>query len=165
MDEILALPFGQPLKVSKRKVRLERCKTGVAAARQKAAAAVARETKALPLNTKNTLAAPRDPASFMKNSPKMSNASTESAQQAKLAAALAKLAPVERKAIKSIDPDRLARRSEKKKNKVLSERWERKNAATEKNGVLGRSTRAEDRNKKEKKRVAAGNKTGKRAKF
>lgn len=164
MDEILALPFGQPLKVSKRKVRLERCKTGVAAARAKAAAAVAREVKALPPSTKN-LAAPRDPASFMKSAPRMSNSNTESVHQAKLALALAKLPVEERKAVKAVDPDRLARRSEKKKNKVLGERWERKNAATEKNGILGRATRAEERNKKEKKRVAAGNKTGKRAKI
>ena len=150
--------------MSKRKVRLERCKTGVAAARAKAAAATAREAKALPPQTRNTAAAPRDPASFMKNAPKMSNSNSESVHQAKLAQALAKLPAGERKAVKAVDPDRLARRSEKKKNKVLSERWERKNAG-DKNGILGRATRAEERNKKEKKRVAAGNKTGKRAKI
>ena len=94
----------------------------------------------------------------------MSNSNSESIHQAKLAQALAKLPAGERKAVKAVDPDRLARRSEKKKNKVLSERWERKNAG-DKNGILGRATRAEQRNKKEKKRVAAGNKTGKRAKI
>jgi nucleolar protein 12 len=186
------------LKVSKRKVRLERCKTGVAAARAKAAAATAREVKALPVAIQDktrTTGVPRDPASFMKtnndkfeNRPRMSNSNTESAQQAKLAEALAKLDPKERKAVKAIDQDRLERRSAKKTNKRLGERsvlfsfeftylesvtdnpirerrYERKQAAADKNGgILGRPSRGEERARKEAKRVKAGNKTGKRAK-
>lgn len=154
-------------------MRLERCKTGVAAARAKAAAATAREAKALPAAARESVfsgGVPRDPASFMtqklENRPRMSNSATESAHQAKLAEALSKLPPAERKAVKAVDPDRLERRSAKKTNKRLGERYERKQAAAEKSGggILGRPTLAEERNRKEKKRVAAGNKTGKRAK-
>jgi nucleolar protein 12 len=86
--------------------------------------------------------------------------------QAKLAEALARLPGDERKKIKAVDPDRLMRRAEKKKNKVLAERYERKQKNMGKAAsVLGRETRHEVRARKEKKRVAAGNKTGKRAKI
>ncbi|KAL8292608.1 hypothetical protein RQP46_001220 [Phenoliferia psychrophenolica] len=168
VDELLALPFGQPLKVSKRKPRLERCKTGVAAARAKAASA-ARDVKAKAAsapgggkpNSGITGAVPRDPK------PRLPRASTsESAHQAKIAEALAKLPVGERKAIKAVDPDRLMRRAQKKKNKVLGERFERKQANGDKAaGILGRPSRGMERARKEKKRVAAGNKTGKRAKI
>ena len=57
------------------------------------------------------------------------------------------------------------RRAQKKKNKVLGERYERKKMNAEKGGgILGRETRGEERKRKEKKRVKAGNVTGKRAK-
>ena len=174
VDELLALEPGKNLKVSKRKVRLERCKTGVAAARAKAANAT-RETKKAnaaagpPSATK--IGAPRDPTLKKYGADVSSSSSTTrpstsaSEHQAKLAEALAKLPPSERKAVKAVDPERLQRRALKKKNKVLSERYDRKMANLKKKGaVLGRETRGEARNRKEKKRVAAGNKTGKRAK-
>ncbi|KAK4692687.1 nucleolar protein 12, partial [Phenoliferia sp. Uapishka_3] len=168
VDELLALPFGQPLKVSKRKPRLERCKTGVAAARHKAAS-LARDVKAkaTPASGKEHSGitgapVPRDPRP--RAGPRLST--SESAHQAKLAEALAKLPQDERKAIKAVDPDRLMRRAQKKKNKVLSERYERKQANGDKaTGVLGRPSRSMERTRKERKRVEAGNKTGKRAKF
>lgn len=163
VDELLALPFGQPLKVSKRKPRLERCKTGVAAARAKAASQ-AKESKI-------STAGPPAPA-FAKPRLSSSRPSTSgSAHQEKLAEVLAKLPVDERKAIKAIDPERLWRRAQKKKNKLLTERHERKTANGSKNGknkdggILGREGRGAERARKEKKRVQAGNKTGKRAKF
>lgn len=55
------------------------------------------------------------------------------------------------------------RRAQKKKNKVLGERYERKKAGADK-GILGRESRSAERTRKEKKRVKAGNVTGKRAK-
>jgi len=88
-------------------------------------------------------------------------------QQAKLAETLAAMPKEERKSVKSSDPDRLQRRAEKKKQKVLKERFERKQGAAGNKpaDVLGRETRGEIRRRQEKKRVKEGNKTGKRAKF
>ena len=173
MDELLALPAGKYLKVSKRKVRLERCKTGIAAARAKAAAASKDAKNSAPAK----LAAPRDPSlkkhgaaatSSSSRGPAARPSTSASEHQAKLAEALAKLPPTERKAIKAIDPERLQRRAMKKKNKVLGERYERKMANQEKKGgvagILGRESRGHARARQEKKRVAKGNKTGKRAK-
>lgn len=97
----------------------------------------------------------------------MSNAKSESAHQAKLAEALAKLPVDERKQLKAVDPERLMRRAQKKKNKVLGERYERKKTNAEKGGasaILGRESRSAERTRKEKKRVKKGNVTGKRAK-
>ncbi len=182
VDELLVLPPGRNLKVSKRRVRLERCKTGVAAARAKAAAAT-RDAKAAaqassskaPAATSvsraaGTSFAPRDP-SLAPRAPQGIRAlpsASASEHQEKLAQALANLPVDERKKIKAVDPERLMRRAEKKKNKVLGERFERKQANEKKkdgvNGVLGRESRAHERLRKERKRVAAGNKTGKRAK-
>lgn len=183
VDELLVLPPGRNLKVSKRRVRLERCKTGVAAARAKAAAAT-RDAKAVtqapssksgpaPASVSRaagTSFAPRDP-SLAPRAPQGIRAlpsASASEHQEKLAQALANMPVDERKKIKAIDPERLMRRAEKKKNKVLGERFERKqaNEMAKKgvNGVLGRESRGHERLRKEKKRVAAGNKTGKRAK-
>lgn len=180
VDELLALEPGKNLKVSKRKVRLERCKTGIAAARAKAANAARNRDETKKTSTTPTkLAAPRDPSlkkygassgggaaaggSSSRSTTRPSTSASE--HQAKLAEALAKLPPSERKAVKAVDPERLQRRALKKKNKVLSERYERKMAnADKKTGLLGRETRVEVRNRKEKKRVKEGNKTGKRAK-
>ncbi|KAI5476204.1 hypothetical protein MNV49_007966 [Pseudohyphozyma bogoriensis] len=164
VDELLALPEGKPLKISKRKPRMERCKTGIAAARAKAASIAARAgdpTAAAKKAYSDREAAPLPP---MKK-PRFQTAQSESASehQAKLAEALAKLPAEERKKIKAVDPERLMRRAEKKKNKVLAERFERKQKnAGKAEGILGRETRREVRNRKEKARVKAGNKTGKR---
>ncbi|GAA6022370.1 hypothetical protein JCM11491_003238 [Sporobolomyces phaffii] len=175
VDELLALPPGKNLKISKRKVRLERCKTSAAAARSKAsarsnasgaaaappkpgsakAAAGGGPRRAVPI------AAPRDPSARHRPS------TSASEHQAKLADALAKLEPDERKKIKAIDPERLARRAEKKKQKVLSERFERKQANLAKKGgsaagaggILGRESRAEERKRKEKKRIITQSKS------
>ena len=77
---------------------------------------------------------------------------SESTHQAKLAEALAKLPVDERKAIKAVDPERLMRRANKKKNKVLGERFERKQANADKaTGILGRPSRGMERARKEKK--------------
>ncbi|GAA6060085.1 hypothetical protein JCM10212_003046 [Sporobolomyces blumeae] len=165
VDELLALPPGKNLKISKRKVRLERCKTAAAAARSKAAtrtnaANAAAQSKAAAAKAAGPrravpIAAPRDPSARSRPS------TSASEHQAKLAEALAKLAPEERKKIKAVDPERLARRAEKKKQKVLSERYERKQANLSKKGgaaataqgILGRESRAEERKRKEKKRI------------
>ncbi|GAA5836127.1 hypothetical protein JCM3766R1_001972 [Sporobolomyces carnicolor] len=172
VDELLALPPGKNLKISKRKVRLERCKTSAAAARSKASARshagalpaapgkpgapkAAGPRRAVPI------AAPRDPSARARPSTSASD------HQAKLAEALAKLEPDERKKIKAIDPERLARRAEKKKQKVLSERFERKQANLSKKGgaaagaggILGRESRAEERKRKEKKRIITQSKS------
>ncbi|GAA5911503.1 uncharacterized protein JCM6883_005779 [Sporobolomyces salmoneus] len=172
VDELLALPPGKNLKISKRKVRLERCKTSAAAARSKASArsnAGAPAAPGKPGSSKapqprraQPLAAPRDP-SASRSRPSTS----ASDHQAKLAEALAKLEPEERKKIKAIDPERLARRAEKKKQKVLSERFERKQqnlvkkggAAAGAGGILGRESRAEERKRKEKKRIITQSKS------
>ncbi|GAA5970865.1 hypothetical protein JCM11641_004486 [Rhodosporidiobolus odoratus] len=168
VDELLALPPGKNLKISKRKVRLERCKTSAAAARSKAAqrTAVARAAatsapaggaggKAKPVR----LAAPRDP-SFRKSSSSSSGNPVKQAHQAQLAEALAKLPGDERKKIKSLDAERVARRAQKKEQKRLAERFERKqsNAAKQAGGgaageILGRAPRAMERARKEKKRI------------
>ncbi|SGZ28238.1 BQ5605_C027g10293 [Microbotryum silenes-dioicae] len=178
VDELLALPPGKFLKVSKRKVRLERCKTGIAAARAKASAN-AKNPSSLSTTSKPTtqklggqiLAAPRDPSLRLGNRPIISSSKLASQaalveKQAAQAAQLASLPASDRKQIKALDPDRLARRAEKKKQKVLSERYERKMANLEKSGagILGRESRGELRRRKEKKRVKEGNRTGKRAK-
>lgn len=62
--------------------------------------------------------------------------SNETAQQARIAEALAKLPSDERKGLKAIDPERLMRRAQKKKNKVLGERYERKMKNSEKTGGI-----------------------------
>ncbi|SCV67391.1 BQ2448_5002 [Microbotryum intermedium] len=178
VDELLALPPGKFLKVSKRKVRLERCKTGIAAARAKASANAknpssnSNTTTANP-NTKKIeqpLSAPRDPSLRLANRPiistfKLASQTALAEKQALQAAQLATLPASDRKKIKAVDPDRLARRAEKKKQKILSERYERKMANLEKSGsgILGRESRGEIRRRKEK-RVKEGNRTGKRAK-
>ncbi|KAK4049010.1 Nucleolar protein 12 [Microbotryomycetes sp. JL201] len=188
VDELLALPDGKKLKVSKRKVRLERCKTQVAAARAKAAAA-SRQTKGLPgqavgaTKKSSKPAAPpavlsatpskrQQPVSIQNRDPsirtsRFSSIPNDAAQ--KKAEQLASLSKEQRKAVKSTDAERLARRAQKKQAKVLKERHERKMANAEQKGganaVLGRQSRREKRDKQEKKRVAKGNKTGKRAKF
>ncbi|KAM0748356.1 hypothetical protein T439DRAFT_304769 [Meredithblackwellia eburnea MCA 4105] len=169
VDELLALPFGRPLKVSKRKPRLERCKTAAAAARAKAAS-TAREAKAsssASSKARASASSPREPPRLSSSRHSVGRPSTkETEHQAKLAEVLAKLPSEERKKLKAVDPERLARRADKKKNKVLKERFERKNKGRgdKVTDILGRS-RGMDRARKEKKRVAAGNKTGKRAKF
>ncbi|GAA5963082.1 hypothetical protein JCM3765_001762 [Sporobolomyces pararoseus] len=169
VDELLALPPGKNLKISKRKVRLERCKTSAAAARSKASA---RSNAPAPPSRDGSskapgprravpIAAPRDPTARSRPSTSASD------HQAKLAEALAKLEPDERKKIKAIDPERLARRAEKKKQKVLSERFERKQANMAKKGgsaagaggILGRESRAEERKRKEKKRIITQSKS------
>ncbi|GAA5980722.1 hypothetical protein JCM5350_006365 [Sporobolomyces pararoseus] len=169
VDELLALPPGKNLKISKRKVRLERCKTSAAAARSKASARSNAPTppsrdgssKAPGPRRAVPIAAPRDPTARSRPS------TSASEHQAKLAEALAKLEPDERKKIKAIDPERLARRAEKKKQKVLSERFERKQANMAKKGgsaagaggILGRESRAEERKRKEKKRIITQSKS------
>lgn len=165
VDELLALPPGKNLKISKRKVRLERCKTSAAAARSKASARSNAGAPAAPPKSGSAktpgprravpIAAPRDPSARSRPS------TSASEHQAKLADALAKLEPDERKKIKAIDPERLARRADKKKQKVLSERFERKQAnlaakggtAAGAQGILGRESRSEERRRKEKKRI------------
>ncbi|KAM0787423.1 hypothetical protein ACM66B_003505 [Microbotryomycetes sp. NB124-2] len=185
VDELLALPDGKKLKVSKRKVRLERCKTQVAAARAKAAAA-SRQTKGLPMSKKASTKGPAAPPAVLSASPANGSrrqavtiknrdpSATTSRPVAnevvqKKAEQLSTLSKEDRKALKSTDAERLARRAQKKQAKVLKERHERKMANAEQKGgasaILGRQTRREKRDKQEKKRVAKGNKTGKRAKF
>ncbi|GAA5861952.1 hypothetical protein JCM3774_001364 [Rhodotorula dairenensis] len=174
VDELLALPPGKYLKISRRKVRLERCKTAAAAARAKASA---RTVAGLPARTAAAagggsnapgaagarpkpvrLAAPRDPtlAKHHHNPP------SKAAHQAELAEALAKLAPTERKAVKSLDADRVARRAQKKEQKRLAARYERKQAnlskktgggASAAEAILGKESRAAERHRKEKKRI------------
>ncbi|GAA5885553.1 hypothetical protein JCM6882_007466 [Rhodosporidiobolus microsporus] len=168
VDELLALPPGKNLKISKRKVRLERCKTTAAAARAKArtntaASASASSSRAGPSSSKSSsgprqavrLAAPRDPS--LK---KASTSAAKAAHQAELAAALANLPTDERKKLKSLDSDRIARRAQKKEQKRLAERFERKqaNAAKKAGGgaageILGRKPRAAVRATKEKRRI------------
>lgn len=88
---------------------------------------------------------------------------TESQQHLKIAEALAKLSSGERKELKAIDPERLMRRAEKKKSKVLGERYERKQANNDKiNGILGKESKFAERKRKEKKRVHSTLKGGKR---
>ncbi|GAA6007921.1 hypothetical protein JCM10207_004926 [Rhodosporidiobolus poonsookiae] len=166
VDELLALPPGKNLKISKRKVRLERCKTSAAAARSKAATRAAANTAAS--STRGgaaasssrdrkpvRLSAPRDPTLA-----KHGATGAKAEQQAKLAAALADLPSDERKKLKSMDADRVARRAQKKEQKRLAERYERKqaNAAKKAGGgaageILGRAPRAMERARKEKKRI------------
>ncbi|BGP39780.1 Nucleolar protein 12 [Rhodotorula kratochvilovae] len=180
VDELLALPPGKNLKISKRKVRLERCKTTAAAARAKASA---RTVAALPGragaaaaagNGKKgadgrpkavRLAAPRDPT--LAKHGRTGPAGPRAEHQEKLAEALAKLPTDERKKIKSMDADRIARRASKKEQKRLSERYERKQAnAAKKSGggvaaeVLGKESRAMERKRKEKKRITKESKSG-----
>ncbi|BGP15824.1 hypothetical protein JCM10213_005692 [Rhodosporidiobolus nylandii] len=170
VDELLALPPGKNLKISKRKVRLERCKTTAAAARAKAAAKTADAVRAarpaaFPSASTSAgsgakkpvrLAAPRDPSLKKARAPSAAAA----AHQAQLAEALAKLPQDERKKIKSLDAERVARRAQKKEQKRLAERFERKqaNAAKKAGGgaageILGRAPRAMERARKEKKRI------------
>ncbi|GAA5981874.1 hypothetical protein JCM10908_004648 [Rhodotorula pacifica] len=172
VDELLALPPGKYLKISRRKVRLERCKTAAAAARAKASARTvaglpARTTAAGGSNAPGAagsrprpvrLAAPRDPTLAKHNH----NPPSKAAHQAELAEALAKLAPTERKAVKSLDADRIARRAQKKEQKRLAARYERKQAnlgkktgggASAAEAILGKESRAAERHRKEKKRI------------
>ena len=133
---------------------MERCKTSAAPGKPGAPNAPG-PRRAVPI------AAPRDPSARARPS------TSASEHQAKLAEALAKLEPDERKKIKAIDPERLARRAEKKKQKVLSERFERKQANLAKKGgaaagaggILGRESRAEERKRKEKKRIITQSKS------
>ncbi|GAA6027463.1 hypothetical protein JCM8097_007875 [Rhodosporidiobolus ruineniae] len=167
VDELLALPPGKNLKISKRKVRLERCKTSAAAARTKAAtrtasgAAASSSSSGKPGSAKPKpvrLAAPRDPTLAKHKSTHVPAAKKE--HQEKFAEALAALPSEERKKLKSLDADRIARRAQKKEQKRLSERYERKqaNAAKKAGGgaageILGRAPRAMERKRKEKKRI------------
>ncbi|GAA5908211.1 hypothetical protein JCM8208_000346 [Rhodotorula glutinis] len=184
VDELLALPPGKNLKISKRKVRLERCKTTAAAARAKASArtvaslpgrAGAAAAAAASGGKKGTatdgrpkavrLAAPRDP-SLSKHGRSGGPSAPRSKHQEELAEALAQLPGDERKKIKSMDAERIARRAAKKESKRLSERYERKQAnVAKKSGggvaeaILGREPRALERARKEKKRIATQSKS------
>ncbi|GAA5850224.1 hypothetical protein JCM9279_003571 [Rhodotorula babjevae] len=185
VDELLALPPGKNLKISKRKVRLERCKTTAAAARAKASArtvaslpggrAGAAAAAASGGSKKGTatdgrpkavrLAAPRDP-SLSRRAGAGASAAPRSKHQEQLAEALAQLPTDERKKIKSMDAERIARRAAKKESKRLSERYERKQAnVAKKSGggiageILGREPRALERARKEKKRIATQSKS------
>ncbi|GAA5861139.1 hypothetical protein JCM8547_008047 [Rhodosporidiobolus lusitaniae] len=168
VDELLALPPGKNLKISKRKVRLERCKTTAAAARSKAQSRTASASTSGPSSSRIgapkpvRLAAPRDPSLRRSSSSSSSGpqSAAKQAHQAQLAEALAKLPTDERKKIKSMDAERIARRAQKKEQKRLSERYERKQAnVAKKSGggvageVLGRVPRAMERKTKEKKRI------------
>ncbi|GJN89134.1 hypothetical protein Rhopal_002108-T1 [Rhodotorula paludigena] len=171
VDELLALPPGKNLKISKRKVRLERCKTTAAAARAKASQrTAAAQPGAGPSSTKKAapkpvrLAAPRDPSlgrpGFSNGGSKAGPSSARTTEhQSQLAEALSKLPTTERKKIKAMDPERIARRAGKKEQKRLAERYERKQANAAKKsggpaeGVLGRESRAAERHRKEKKRI------------
>jgi nucleolar protein 12 len=172
VDELLALPPGKYLKISRRKVRLERCKTAAAAARAKASA---RTVAGLPPRSATAagngsnapgaagsrprpvrLAAPQDPTAAKHHH----NPPSKAAHQAELAEALAKLPPSERKAVKSLDAERIARRAQKKEQKRLAERYERKQANLGKKAggggaeaILGKESRAAERHRKEKKRI------------
>ena len=183
VDELLALPPGKNLKISKRKVRLERCKTTAAAARAKASArtvaslpgrAGAAAAAASGGSKKGTatdgrpkavrLAAPRDPT--LSKHGRSGPSAPRSKHQEQLAEALAQLPGDERKKIKSMDAERIARRAAKKESKRLSERYERKQAnVAKKSGggvageILGREPRALERARKEKKRIATQSKS------
>ncbi|BGO99523.1 hypothetical protein RTBOTA2_002588 [Rhodotorula toruloides] len=163
VDELLALPPGKLLKISKRKVRLERCKTAAAAARAKVsartAASVPARVAASTASSKSgpkpvRLAAPRDPT--LPRFGKTGGAPSE--HKEKLAEALAELPADERKKIKSMDAERIARRAAKKEQKRLAARYERKQANAAKKGggegILGRESRVAERHRKEKKRIA-----------
>ncbi|GAA6051339.1 hypothetical protein JCM3770_004491 [Rhodotorula araucariae] len=179
VDELLALPPGKNLKISKRKVRLERCKTTAAAARAKASArtiaslpgragaAVAASTGKKGADGRPKairLAAPRDPT--LAKHGRTGPAGPRAQHQEKLAEALAKLPTDERKKIKSMDAERIARRAAKKEQKRLSERYERKQANAVKKsgggvaaGILGKDSRAVERKRKEKKRITEQSKS------
>ncbi|GAA5939425.1 hypothetical protein JCM3775_001707 [Rhodotorula graminis] len=185
VDELLALPPGKNLKISKRKVRLERCKTTAAAARAKASArtvaslpgragAAAAAAAGASGGKKGTatdgrpkavrLAAPRDPT--LSKHGRSGPSAPRSKHQEQLAEALAQLPTDERKKIKSMDAERIARRAAKKESKRLSERYERKQAnVAKKSGggvaeaILGREPRALERARKEKKRIATQSKS------
>ncbi|GAA6019016.1 hypothetical protein JCM8202_000643 [Rhodotorula sphaerocarpa] len=136
VDELLALPPGKYLKISRRKVRLERCKTAAAAARAKASArtvallpgraggpagaAAAGAAGSASRSKPVRLAAPRDP-SLAKHG-KSSSSEKAAAHQAQLAAALANLPQSERKQVKALDAERIARRAQKKEQKRLAAR-------------------------------------------
>lgn len=172
MDELLALPPGKYLKISRRKVRLERCKTAAAAARAKASArtvaslpgraggpagaAAAGAAGSASRSKPVRLAAPRDP-SLAKHG-RSSSSEKAAAHQAQLAAALANLPQSERKQVKALDAERIARRAQKKEQKRLAARYERKQANLSKKvggpeGILGKESRAAERHRKEKRRI------------
>lgn len=178
VDELLALPPGKYLKISRRKVRLERCKTAAAAARAKASA---RTVAGLPARSGAAgagasaggaaaggrpkpvrLAAPRDPT--LAKHGKATN-EKKAAHQAELAAALANLPSSERKQVKSLDAERIARRAQKKEQKRLAARYERKQANLSKKigggaeAILGKESRAAERHRKEKRRISTQSKS------
>jgi len=132
VDEVLGLE--RPLKVSKRKVRLERCKSTVAAARSKART-----------NARAEAAVAQAEAASKRQKDRKPKRADKHAQAApvdpELAEKLRGMSKDERKALKSTDETRLARRSDKKVQKRLRERFERKNKAS----GLGKATTSKKR--------------------
>lgn len=175
VDHILAIPSDRPLKISKRKVRLERCKTRSAALRSKAKAAAMDPSKSGPGSTNGSngthqkpgqksshgkpgRAAIVDPALLASLAEKAKSGPSE--RDLKRAEQLGSLDKDERKRAKALDAERVARRIAKKQAKVLAQVAERKQQREGGGGgddKLGRESRAEKRNRQEKKRVRGVN--------
>ena len=128
VDELVALA-PEHLKLSKRKIRIQRCASAakLEAQRALAAKAAARKTSA----AANALAqqASAQPGDRRRKSSKGGAASAKAKrpppptlEQRTKAQKLATLAKDDRKAVKSADADRVARRIEKKRTQVVKER-------------------------------------------
>ncbi|CAE6501936.1 unnamed protein product, partial [Rhizoctonia solani] len=133
VDEILAMEPGT-IKLAKRKLRVQRCKTVPGVSLQK--------PKAAPRGDK-TQDPKKVPESGSPQKPDRQKArATKSTQviprvDPRLGERIRSLSKEDRKSFKASDADRVARRLAKKKAKVVSERGARKEASKSKTSILG----------------------------
>ncbi|CAE6442386.1 unnamed protein product [Rhizoctonia solani] len=136
VDEILAMEPGT-IKLAKRKLRIQRCKTvpGVSLQKPKAAAAAARGDKAK--DSKKASEGDPSPKPDRQKAKTIKSAPVIPRADPALGERIRSLSKDERKSVKASDADRVARRLAKKKAKVVSERGARKETSKSKASILG----------------------------
>ncbi|KAH7322055.1 hypothetical protein B0J17DRAFT_684817 [Rhizoctonia solani] len=133
VDEILAMEPGT-IKLAKRKLRIQRCKTvpGVSLQKPKSTPRTdkAKDSKKAPENDPSPKP-DRQKARTIKSAPVIPRADPALGER------IRSLSKDERKTVKASDADRVARRLAKKKAKVVSERGARKETSKSKASILG----------------------------
>ncbi|KAG8727943.1 hypothetical protein FRC11_012153 [Ceratobasidium sp. 423] len=132
VDEILAMEPGT-IKLAKRKLRVQRCKTvpGVSLQKSKASRGdKGKDSKKGPEGD-SSQKSDRQKARAPKSTPVIPRADPALGER------IRSLSKEERKSVKSSDADRVARRLAKKKAKIVSERGTRKEASKSKASILG----------------------------
>ncbi|CAE6403523.1 unnamed protein product [Rhizoctonia solani] len=131
-DEILAMEPGT-IKLAKRKLRVQRCKTVPGVSLQKSKALHADKTQ----SSKNLSESGPSPKPDRQKPRGIKSAPVIPRADPGLGERIRSLSKEERKSVKTSDADRVARRLAKKKAKVVSERGSRKEASRSKTSILG----------------------------